>query len=116
MRIQTALTERLDLAYPIIQAPMAGSDTAALAGAVSAAGALGSLGAAYLTPEQIIERARQVRAITDRPFGINLFAPTAVDALPPDADEAVERIAPYYAELGLPRPPMPGRVVDQFDA
>lgn len=52
-----------------------GGDTAELVAAVSNAGALGSIGATYLTPEQIIERGRAVRAATSRPFGINLFAP-----------------------------------------
>ncbi len=44
--------------------------TAELVAAVSNAGALGSIGPAYLTPEQIIERGRAVRAATSRPFGM----------------------------------------------
>ena len=46
-----------------------------LVAAVCEAGALGFMGAAYLTPPQIIEVSREVRARTSRPFGINLFAP-----------------------------------------
>src|SRR5262249_49100981 len=61
---------------PIIQAPMAGGgDTPRLVAALSEAGALGSIGAAYLSPQQIAETARAVRGLTSRPFGINLFAP-----------------------------------------
>ena len=41
---KSALTERLGLAYPIIQAPMASATTPALAAKVSEAGGLGSLG------------------------------------------------------------------------
>ena len=76
MSIQTILTERLNLSCPIIQAPMAGGgDTAELVSAVSNAGGLGTIGAAYLTPEKILERGRTIRTQTSRPFGINLFAP-----------------------------------------
>ena len=51
MAIENALTRRLGLAHPIIQAPLAGGgDTPALVAAVGEAGALGFIGAAYLTP------------------------------------------------------------------
>ena len=50
-----------------------GPDTPALAAAVSSAGGLGSLGCAYASPPQIDELARHVRALTDRPFALNLF-------------------------------------------
>ena len=80
MPIQTKLTELFNLTIPVIQAPMAGGgDTAELVSAASNAGALGFIGAAYLSSEQIVERGRAVRAQTSRPFGINLFAPV-VDA------------------------------------
>src|SRR5437899_11240593 len=87
MSIDTVLTRRLGLAHPIIQAPLAGGgDTPDLVAAVSNAGALGFIGAAYLTPEQIISTATAVRSRTTRPFGINLFAP-----LPPsDSSENPE--------------------------
>jgi nitronate monooxygenase len=65
----------LGLKYPVIQAPMSGGpSTAELVAAASAAGALGSLGAAYMTPEQIRTTIAQIREITDRPFAVNLFA------------------------------------------
>ena len=69
------ITERLGISHPILQAPMAGGTTTPeLVAAVSNAGALGSLGAAYLTPEQLIQSIQKIRAITDRPFNVNLFA------------------------------------------
>ena len=110
MPFQTALTRRLGLSHPVIQAPMAGGATTVdLVTAVSEAGALGFLGAAYTTPPQIAEFARAVRARTSRPFGVNLFAPTPA-APEPSADHgraALERIAPFHAELGLPPPTLP---------
>ncbi|HET8763934.1 MAG TPA: nitronate monooxygenase [Rhodanobacter sp.] len=61
----------LDL--PLVQAPMAGSTTPALVAAACNAGALGSFGAGYTAPEAIIERAREIRALTSRPFALNLM-------------------------------------------
>jgi nitronate monooxygenase len=82
-----------------------GGDTAELVAAVSNAGGLGSIGAAYLTAEQIVERGRAVRAATSRPFGINLFAPQAIPDVPTAAVErAREAVAEYYGELGLTPP------------
>ncbi len=73
---QTVLTQRLGVIHPIIQASLAGGgDTPDLVAAVCEAGALGFIGAAYLTPAQIIEASRAVRTRTACPFGINLFAP-----------------------------------------
>jgi nitronate monooxygenase len=108
MAISTELTKRLKLTHPIIQAPMAGGgDTPRLVAAVSEAGAIGTIGAAYLTPAQITESARTVRSLTARPFGINLFAPLKSPDVPRDARAAVERVTPFYAEMGLPAPASP---------
>lgn len=71
-----------DLEIPIIQAPMAGgASTPELVRAVSDAGALGFLAAGYLTPERLRAQIEEVRAATDRPYGVNLFVPG--EASPP---------------------------------
>jgi nitronate monooxygenase len=104
----TGLRERLQLTHPIFQAPLAGGgDTPELVAAVSNAGGLGLIGAAYLTPEQIAEVGRAVRARTSRPFGINLFSPLPPPTAPTSTDAALQRVAPFYAELGLPVPSSP---------
>ncbi len=106
MKIVTPLCAKLGLATPIIQAPMAGGPSSQeLVAACSAAGALGSFGFAYTQPEDMKKQAGWVRAKTDRPFGINLFAsplPAPIDASAQQG--ALEAIAAYYAELGLPAP------------
>ena len=108
--------QRLGMRHPIIQAPLAGGgDTPALVAAVSEAGGLGFIGAAYLNPGQIGEAARQVRERTSRPFGINLFAPLPVPAAPRDAPAALACVAPFYAELGLPSPELPAVKSLPFD-
>ena len=102
MSIQTGLTKRLGMTHPIFQAPLAGGgDTPALVAAVCEAGGLGFIGAAYLTPEQIREAARKVQTQTSRPFGINLFAPVPMPHPPENPQPALERVAPFFAELGL---------------
>jgi len=65
-----------DLAIPIIQAPMAGGiTTPELVAAVSNAGALGSLGAGYMTPNEIRIAIKKIKDLTKNPFNVNLFIP-----------------------------------------
>ncbi|MGN6658112.1 MAG: nitronate monooxygenase [Achromobacter mucicolens] len=64
------LIELLKLDHPIIQAPMAGgATTVELVAEASKAGALGSLGAAYMTPEQIDAAAAGRRGRPEPPMG-----------------------------------------------
>ena len=66
----------IDLDLPVVQAPMAGGpSTPALAAAVSNAGGLGFLAAGYKTPEAVLADITATRALTQRPFGVNVFAP-----------------------------------------
>jgi nitronate monooxygenase len=116
MPLQTVLTRRLGLSHPIIQAPLAGGgDTPELVAAVGEAGALGFIGAAYLTPPQITAASRAVRARTARPFGISLFALPPAPGGPMDARLALARLAPYHAELDLPPPTLPTLPADPFE-
>lgn len=107
MTIETVLTRRLSLRHPIIQAPMAGGgDTPELVAAACNAGALGFIGAAYLSPGQIASTISEVRTRTSRPFGINLFAPLPVE-MSAHPEPMLDRISRYFEELGLPAPPLP---------
>jgi len=64
------------LEHPIVLAPLGGGpSTAALAAAVSEAGGLGFLAAGYRSAEAVRAEIRELRQLTERPFGINLFAP-----------------------------------------
>lgn len=64
----------LHIDYPIVQAPMLGVTTPAMVAAVSNAGALGSLPLGGLSNDKARELIRQTKALTDRPFAVNLFA------------------------------------------
>lgn len=70
--LRTALTERLGLTAPIIQAPMGGATSPALAAAVSNAGGLGMLALSWSPEGHVREQIRETRRLTDRPFGVNL--------------------------------------------
>ena len=112
---QVNFLQRLQLQHPIIQAPLAGGgDTPELVAAVCNAGALGFIGAAYLEPKQLVEAARAVTAKTSRPFGINLFAPLPAPAFAGNADAAIQRLSPYFSELGLPSPSLPAKLHSNF--
>jgi nitronate monooxygenase len=73
--LETPLCELLGVEFPILQAPMANNAGPALAAAVSAAGALGSVAGATISPDELRAEIHEVRSATDRPFAVNLFAP-----------------------------------------
>jgi nitronate monooxygenase len=95
--------EPSDLALPIVQAPMAGGiSTPALAAAVCRAGGLGFLAAGYREPKAVGDEVAELRGLTDRPFGLNLFAPAGSPADPEAVTRYAARISPE-GELGEPR-------------
>jgi len=62
---------------PIVGAPLAGGpSTPALAAAVSDAGGIGFLAAGYKTAAAIQAELQELRALTSRPIGLNVFYPT----------------------------------------
>lgn len=103
---------------PLVQAPMAGVQGHALALAVHAAGALGSLPAAMLSPQALLQELQALQAASSTapgkplPFNINFFAHQT-----PTPDATVEArwrqaLAPAYAAFGIDAagiPAGPGR-------
>ena len=71
--LQTPLCELLNIELPIIQAGMGGVATPALAAAVSNAGGLGMLPLTFYELEEVRDVLRQMRQLTDRPFGVNFI-------------------------------------------
>ena len=114
----------LGVPYPIIQAPMGGADTPELTAAVCHAGGLGSLAAAYLTPDQISKQIARVRQLIDRPFNVNLFAggyehgasgqanggPRLADGAP-----MLALLSEIHQALELPAPTLPAPPADPFN-
>jgi nitronate monooxygenase len=102
----TPLAKKLGLRLPLIQAPMAGGPSSReLVAAASEAGALGSFGFAYTQPDEMKRQAEWVRSKTARPFGVNLFVSPQPSPIRGDLQKgALEAVAGYYRELGLPSP------------
>jgi nitronate monooxygenase len=71
-RLHTLLCEQLGIDVPIIQAPIGSASCPALAAAVSNAGGLGMLAMTWREPDDVRRVIRETRALTDRPFGVNL--------------------------------------------
>ena len=89
---------------PLIQAPMAGVSSPAMAAAVTEAGALGSIAVGAGDAETARRLIQAVRARTAGPFNVNLFchAPGVAD---PEKEAAwSERFAPLFGMFGT-RPP-----------
>lgn len=102
-RLDTPLASLLGVRFPLVQAPMANVQPPALAAAVSAAGALGSVAGATLSPDELRDAIRSVRATTDAPFAVNLFAPPY---LRPESLEVVleERPPVFSSTFGIVDP------------
>ncbi|HUU67493.1 MAG TPA: nitronate monooxygenase family protein [Methyloceanibacter sp.] len=101
------LIDLFGIELPIVQAPMANSTGIEMAIAVAEAGGLGSFPCATITPEQMREGAAAFRAATAKPLHVNFFCHEA-EPPDPERDRAwIERLAPYFEELGTAPPALP---------
>jgi NAD(P)H-dependent flavin oxidoreductase YrpB (nitropropane dioxygenase family) len=107
MKLRTPLCDLLGIEVPIIQAGMGwdkeGLTTPAeLVAAVSNAGGLGVIGGSSIRPELIRERIRRVRALTNKPFGVDITLPKMEDVKVPDPVEVrqeIEQKFPQHADF-----------------
>ena len=126
MTLRTSLCDLLGIEYPIVQSGMGSVAGPELAAEVSKAGGLGILGGLLKTADQLRDEIRQVRALTARPFGVNLWLhqelrpPVPAHAI---ADttlaQAQGALNAFRARLGLPpstaRPaPPPDLIAEAF--
>ena len=86
------LNEILGTKYPIIQGGMANIATGEFAAACSNAGALGLIGAGGMNAETLRENIRRCKALTDKPFGVNIML------MHPQVDE----LTPFRELIGQP--------------
>ena len=107
--MRSRLTDLLGIDVPIIQAPMAGAQGAALAIAVAEAGGLGSIPSAVYTPNELRAELTAFRAATSRPVNVNFFChePPAPDAA--RAEAWLGMLESYFAEHGLEPPAVPSQ-------
>jgi nitronate monooxygenase len=110
------LLDLLKIEHPIVQAPMGGHVSPDMPVAVSEAGGLGSFPSGLSTPAQVRDEVAKIRAKTSKPINLNFFCHA-----PAQRDEVLEsawrqRLAPYYAELGVDPPASPARAPGPFGA
>ena len=102
MMIENVLTKRLGVKLPIIQAPMASATTPEMVISAARSGALGSLGAAYMSPAEMVSAIRKIRREVDHPFQVNLFSPIAKREVTADAFSAAsDNLSAIRSDLGL---------------
>lgn len=104
MSLHTPLCDLLQVKYPIMLAGMGGVSYGEVCAAVSEAGGYGCLGMAGRSPDEIRAEMRKVRALTDKPFGVDLLA-----AVPGSLEQSVDIIieegaSAFVAGLGIPSP------------
>ena len=109
-----SLFRKLGIALPIVQAPMAGVSTPAMAAAVSNAGGLGSIGVGAVDAQTTQQMIAAVRSATDRPFNVNVFCHQP--AVAHEAREAawLARLEPEFARYGSKPPPRIKEVYQTF--
>jgi len=100
------LTKLLNIKYPIIQGGMAGVSESTLTAAVSNAGGLGVIGSGFAQPSWLEEEIKKTKALTDKPFGVNLLLQN------PGAPELIKviianKVPVVFTGGGNPMPVMP---------
>ena len=99
--MKTALCQVLGIEHPVLQGGMAWVADASLASAVSNAGGLGVIAAMNSNASQLREEIQRTRALTDRPFGVNIML------MSPFVDEVAQVVIEENVEIvttgaGLP--------------
>ncbi|MFB9076674.1 NAD(P)H-dependent flavin oxidoreductase [Flavobacterium procerum] len=116
----TKITQLFGIDYPILQGPMGGGfSTPSLLAAVSNAGGLGSYGAYTLSPDEILEADKAIKAATSKPYNINLWVDDVDKTLINYPQEKLEKIKllfkPYFDELGIPLPELSTDIPSKFE-
>jgi enoyl-[acyl-carrier protein] reductase II len=107
MTLRTPICDLFGIEHPIILAGMGGVSMAPLVAAVSNAGGLGVMGAAALSPEDLRAEIQKTKALTRKPFAVDLLAPLPqmiVPYLPVLYDEGVQI---FVAGLAVPEKHVP---------
>ena len=89
--MKTRITERFGIKHPIVLAGMNWITEPKIVSSVSNSGGLGILAIAHLTPEEARKQIREIKELTDKPFGINqiLVSPTAKENIEVAIEEKV---------------------------
>ena len=108
--------DQIGISIPVLQAPMAGVSTPALAAAVTNAGGLGALGLGADTVESAARAVTATRALTSGPIHLNVFchAPAVPNARV--EQNWIARLAPEFARYGAEAPAQLREIYQSFTA
>ncbi|TWT12115.1 enoyl-[acyl-carrier-protein] reductase FabK [Streptococcus sp. sy004] len=106
--MKTKITDLLKIKYPIFQGGMAWVADGDLAGAVSNAGGLGIIGGGNAPKEVVKANIDRVKAITDKPFGVNIML------LSPFADDIVDLVIEEGVKVVTTGAGNPGKYMERF--
>jgi enoyl-[acyl-carrier protein] reductase II len=105
--LRTPVCDLFGIEYPIILAGMGGVSMAPLVAAVSNAGGLGVMGAANLSPDDLRTEIRRTRALTSKPFAVDLLAPIPQMIVPYLPVLFEEQVKIFVAGLAVPEKYVP---------
>ena len=100
--LRTPLCDLFGIEHPIILAGMGGVSMAPLVAAVSNAGGLGVMGAANLSPDELRAEIRKTKALTRKPFAVDLLAPLPQMIVPYLPILYEEEVKIFVAGLAIP--------------
>lgn len=106
--MKTRVTELLGIRFPILQGAMAWVSYAPLVAAVSEGGGLGIIGGAIMDPAMLREEVHKVRALTDKPFGVNIIS------LSPWIDGMLDVLVDEQVPLATYGTGNPRRIIDKL--
>jgi nitronate monooxygenase len=112
----TNLLDRIGITLPIIQAPMAGTSTPAMAAAVTNAGALGSIGIGAVNPAGARTMIEAVKAQTSGPFNVNVFCHKPATARPAVESDWLAGLKPLFERYGAETPKVITEIYTSFVA
>jgi nitronate monooxygenase len=120
MWYNTKAAALLGIKYPILQGPFGGGlSSVELVAAVSNRGGLGGYGAYTLSAQEIYAVDKQIRAVTDQPYNLNLWVSDTDATEGTVSDEQYERVKaqfkPYFEAAGLDLPPKPAPFQSRFE-
>lgn len=110
------IVARLGLKCPIIQAPMAGVSSPAMAAAVSRAGALGSLGLGASGVDAARRMIREARALGAAPLNVNVFCHRPAQPRPEAEAAWLRRLRPLFERFGATPPASLSEIYRSFVA
>ncbi len=109
------LRDSLNLDHPIIQAPMAGVSTPAMAAAACDMGALGSIAVGAMSVEAARSAIRETRELTKRPFNVNVFLHESPEKNVAAEQGWLKRLTPLFEEFDATPPAELNEIYKSFN-